>query len=75
MKTRIILIIVLLLILGVLLTRNDDRIADSLLKTVNPVKQSYKTFTQDLEDKSQSYIFQKESIEKYNFDFYLQDLV
>ena len=68
MKTRIIIIIVLILILGVLLTRNDDRIADTLLKTVNPVKQSYKKFTQGLEDKSQSYIFQKESIEKLSHE-------
>jgi len=64
MKTRIAVIVILLLILTVLLTRNDDRIADSLLNIVNPVKQNYKNFTQDIEDKSHSYIFQKESIEK-----------
>jgi len=64
MKTRIVVIILLLLVLTVLLTRNDDRIAGTLLNTINPVKQSYKKFTQGIEDKSHSYIFQKETIEK-----------
>ena len=64
MKTRIVIIILLLLVLTVLLTRNDDRIAGTLLNTINPVKQSYKKFTQGIEDKSHSYIFQKETIEK-----------
>jgi len=68
MKTRIITIIILLLILLVLLTRNDDRIADTLLDTVNPIKQSYKEFTQGIEDKSHSYIFQKETIEKLSHE-------
>ena len=64
MKTRIVIILLLLLVLTVLLTRNNDRISGTLLNTINPVKQSYKKFTQGLEDKSHSYIFQKETIEK-----------
>ncbi len=68
MKTRIIVIILLLLVLTVLLTRNDDRIAGTLLNTINPVKQSYKQFTQGIEDKSHSYIFQKETIEKLSHE-------
>jgi len=64
MKTRIIIIIILLAILAGLLTKNDERIMDVLLGTINPIKQKYKNFTQNIEDKSQSYIFQKESIEK-----------
>ena len=68
MKTRIIVIILLLLVLTVLLTRNDDRIAGTLLNTINPVKQSYKKFTQGIEDKSHSYIFQKETIEKLSHE-------
>ncbi|SFV68149.1 Rod shape-determining protein MreC [hydrothermal vent metagenome] len=47
-----------------MLSRNDERIANTLLRAINPIKQSYKNFTQNLEDKSHSYIFQKESIEK-----------
>jgi rod shape-determining protein MreC len=64
MKTRIIIILILLLVLAVLLTRNDKHINDALLGIINPIKQNYKNFTQDIEDKSQSYIFQKESIER-----------
>jgi len=64
MKTRLVIIVILLLVLTVLLTRNDERITDTLLGIINPIKQNYKNITQDIEDKSQSYIFQKESIEK-----------
>ncbi len=64
MKTRLVIIAILLLMLIVLLSRNDERISDTLLGVINPIKQSYKNLTQDLEDKSHSYIFQKESIEK-----------
>lgn len=64
MKTRLVIIVILLLVLTVLLTRNDERITDTLLGIINPIKQNYKNITQNLEDKSQSYIFQKESIEK-----------
>jgi len=63
MKTRLVIIAILLLILTVLLSRNNERISDTLLGIINPIKQSYKNLTQDLEDKSHSYIFQKESIE------------
>ena len=64
MKTRLVTIAILLLMLTVLLSRNDARITDTLLNIINPIKQSYKNLTQNLEDKSHSYIFQKESIEK-----------
>lgn len=64
MKTRLLIIAILLLILTVLLSRNDERILDTLLGIINPIKQNYQNFTQNLADKSQSYIFQKESIEK-----------
>lgn len=64
MKTRLVVIVILLLVLTVLLTRNDERITGTLINMINPLKQYYKNFTQDIENKSQSYIFQKESIEK-----------
>ena len=64
MKTRLVIIAILLLILTVLLSRNDERITDTFLNIINPIKQKYTNFTQNLEDKSQSYIFQKEAIEK-----------
>lgn len=66
MKTRIVIIVILLLVLTILLTRNDERITNTLLGVINPIKQNYQNFTQNLEDKSQSYLFQKESIEKLN---------
>ena len=58
MKTRLVTIAILLLMLTVLLSRNDARITDTLLNIINPIKQSYKNLTQNLEDKSHSYIFQ-----------------
>lgn len=64
MKTRLATIAILLLILTVLLTRNDERISDALLSIVNPIKQNYKNLMQGIKDKTHSYIFQKESIEK-----------
>ena len=64
MKTRLVIIAILLLMLTVLLSRNDEHISDTLLGIINPVKKSYKNFTQSIEDKSHSYLFQKESIEK-----------
>ena len=63
-STKLITIAVLLLVLTLLLTQNDKRITDALLGIINPIKQHYKHFTQELEDKSSSYLFQQESIEK-----------
>ncbi len=68
MKTRLVIIAILLLMLTVLLSRNDEHISDTLLGLINPVKQSYKHFTQSIEDKSHSYLFQKESIEKLSLE-------
>ena len=68
MKTRLVIIAILLLMLTVLLSRNDEHIADTLLGMINPLKQGYKNFTQGIEDKSHSYIFQKESIEKLSLE-------
>jgi len=64
MKTRLVTIAILLLMLIVLLNRNDERITDTLLGVINPIKQNYNNLTQGIEEKSHSYIFQKESIEK-----------
>ena len=64
MKTRIIIIFILLLVLAVLLSHNNQKIENALLNIINPIKQNYKLITQDLENKSQSYLFQQETIEK-----------
>lgn len=68
MKTRLVIIAILLFILTVLVSRNDERITDTLLGAINPIKQSYKNLIQNLENKSHSYIFQKESIEKLSLE-------
>jgi len=64
MKTRIFIIIILLLVLAILLGRNNQKLEYALLNIINPIKQNYKLFTQDIENKSQSYLFQQETIEK-----------
>ncbi|MEA3419929.1 MAG: rod shape-determining protein MreC [Campylobacterota bacterium] len=64
MKTRILVIILLLLFLTIVVTRKDDRIVGMLLSIVNPIKQTYTNVTREVEDKSQSYIYQKEHIQK-----------
>jgi len=64
MKTRLIIIIILLLTLAVLFSRNDERLSNTLLSLINPLKQSYKHLTENIKEKSQSYIFQQEAIEK-----------
>jgi rod shape-determining protein MreC len=50
------------------LSRNDERITDTLLGAINPIKKSYKHFIQEIEDKSDSYFFQEESIEKLDVE-------
>jgi len=64
MKTKAIVIVLLLLVVAVLLTKNNDRIEGTILNSINPLKQSYQKFTQDIENKSKSYIFQTETIER-----------
>lgn len=68
MKTKLIILAVVLFMITVLLSRNDAPITDILLDTINPIKQKYQSFTQEIEDKSQSYIFQKESIERLSHE-------
>ena len=68
MKTRLVSIAILLLLITVLITRNDERINDTLLAIINPVKQNYTGFTQNLKNKGQSYLFQQESIERISHE-------
>ena len=63
MKTRLATIAILLLALTILFTRNDERITEVLLGVINPIKQKYKHFIEDIQAKGHSYIFQKESIQ------------
>jgi len=63
MKTRLATIAILLLVLTILFTRNDERITEVLLGVINPIKQKYKHIIEDIQAKTHSYIFQKESIQ------------
>ncbi len=64
MKTRLLFVSILLFIATILLSRNNERISDTLLSAINPIKQRYKILIKNIENKSNSYIFQKKSIEK-----------
>jgi rod shape-determining protein MreC len=64
MKSRVVFFLLLLVALLVTLSQKNQTVQHTILKIVNPVKQFYKQFTQEVEDRSKSYIFQKESIEK-----------
>jgi len=68
MKTRLLSILILLLLVIVLITRNDERINDTLIGIINPIKQNYTNFTQNLKDKGKSYLFQQESIERLSHE-------
>ena len=64
MKSRFLLLLLLAIILFVLLGRNRQEMRGVILGLVDPIKSYYKNFTRDLTDKSHSYLFQKEQIEK-----------
>jgi len=64
MKTKILVIILLLLLLAIVLTNKNGQIVDILLSVINPVKQTYTNVTREVGDRSQSYVYQKENIQK-----------
>ena len=64
MKTRILVIVLLLLFLTVVITNKDGRIVNALLSVINPIKQTYTNVTKEVENKSQSYVYQKKNIQK-----------
>ena len=66
MKSRVLIVILVLLFFTIIFTRKDDRVTDSLLSIINPIKQIYSNITQEVEDKSQSYLHQKEHIQQLN---------
>ncbi len=64
MKSRLLLLVLFGIILFILVTKNNHGIRNSLIGFINPIKSSYRNFVQNITDKSQSYLFQKEQIEK-----------
>jgi len=64
MKSRVIFVLLLLVALFVIISQKNQTVHNAILKVINPIKQVYKQVTQEVENRSESYIFQKESIEK-----------
>ncbi len=64
MKTRVLVIILLLLFLTIIITHKDGKIVNMLLSVVNPVKQTYTNITKEIGEKGQSFVYQKENIQK-----------
>ncbi|WP_456392153.1 rod shape-determining protein MreC [Nitratifractor sp.] len=64
MKSKLLLLSLLGIILFVLLAQNRQEIRGALLNLVAPLKTGYKDLTREIKSKSQSYLFQKEQIQK-----------
>jgi len=64
MRSRIVFFVLLVLALFILIGRSNSTIQELLLDTVTPLKQNYKHFTRALKDRGETYIFQKETIQK-----------
>ena len=64
MKSRVLFFLLLLVALFVIISQKNQTVHNSILTFINPVKQFYKQTTQKVEDRSKSYIFQKENIKK-----------
>ncbi len=68
MKSRIVFLLVLVLVLFILITRSNHTIQDTILHFITPIKQDYKSLTRSVKDRGQSYIFQKENIQRLTKD-------
>lgn len=64
MKSRVLFVLLLLVALFVMVSQKNPATHNAILAFINPIKQLYRQLTQEVEDRSKSYIFQKESIEK-----------
>ena len=68
MKTRIVIIITLVLILGLISTNNGNYITRYAAKLINPAKQSYNDMIKSIVDTKDRYLSQKEAIKKYKHE-------
>ncbi len=64
MKARILLLILLSVALFILVNKDSHKIRTFVLNLVTPVKTDYKDLTRTIRSKGQSYIFQKETIQR-----------
>jgi len=64
MRSRIVFFALLVLALFILISRSNSTVQELLLDTVTPLKQNYKHLVRAVKDRGETYIFQKETIEK-----------
>jgi len=64
MKGRFLVVILVILFIIIVVTRKNDSISNLFLGIVNPIKQTYTNMTREVGDKSKSYLYQQEQIEK-----------
>ena len=64
MKSRLLLLLLLSILLFILVNRQNNELKSFVLNLINPLKSNYKLMTHEIENKSRSYLFQKERIEK-----------
>jgi len=64
MKSRIVFFLFLVTLLSVLLAQNSKSVRNVIIRLINPVKTNYNRFSTHIENMGQSYIFQKETIER-----------
>ncbi len=64
MRARILLLLLLSLLLFILVNRNNQELRFLVLDLINPLKSNYKEVSREIQDKGESYLFQKERIEK-----------
>ncbi len=64
MKSKLLLLALLGIVLFVLLSQSRQEIRGALLNLVAPLKTGYKDLTREIKSKTQSYLFQKEQIQK-----------
>ncbi len=64
MKTKFLVATLLFLFLTIMFFQKEGKIDNTLLSVINPIKQIYTNITKEVGDKSQSYVHQKENIQK-----------
>ena len=64
MKHRVVFIALLMVALAAVFFQKNQKFHNTILSFTNPIKSSYRHLLQTIEEKSNSYIFQKNSIDK-----------
>lgn len=64
MKSKLFYLLLFFITLFVIVAQKSQTVHGFLLDTVNPIKQTYRNLTDNVVDRSKSYVFQKETIGK-----------